>query len=98
MRRTPVSIVDLDGARYIVAAFEKAAWVANVRVAGEATLSRGNRVERVRLVELPTDARGPVLRAFLEQVPGGRRFFASAQPGDVVAAADRYPVFQVVER
>lgn len=93
-----MSVVDVDGARYIVAAFAKAAWVANVRAAGEATLTRGSRVERVQLVELPISARGPVLRAFLEQVPGGRRFFESAQHDDVVAAAERYPVFQVVER
>jgi hypothetical protein len=37
-----------------------------------------------------------VLRAFLEQVRGGVRFFGSASPDEVAAAADRYPVFRVV--
>jgi hypothetical protein len=49
----------------------------------------------VRLVELPIEERGPVLRGFLQQVRGGVRFFGSADPDVVVAAADRYPVFRL---
>jgi F420H(2)-dependent quinone reductase len=33
LRSTPVSIATFGGARYIVAAFENAAWVSNVRAA-----------------------------------------------------------------
>ena len=95
MRSTPVSIAAIDGNRYIVAAFSKAAWVQNVRAAGLGTLSRGRRGEQVRLVELPVTDRGPVLRAFLQQVRGGVRFFGSADPDVVVARADRYPVFRL---
>ena len=94
-RRTPVSIATLDGTRYIVAAFSEAAWVENVRAAGSGTLTRGRGTETVRIVELPVQARGPVLRAFLEQVRGGVRFFESADPDAVVAQANRYPVFRV---
>jgi hypothetical protein len=71
LRSTPVSIATVDGTRYIVAAFEDAAWVRNVRAAG------------------------PILRAFLGQVHGGRRFFGSDDPDVVVAGADHYPVFRV---
>ena len=94
-RTTPVSITRLDGSRYIVGAFAEAAWVANVRAAGSGTLERGRNVEHVRLAELPVEERGPVLRAFLSQVRGGGRFFDSADPDVVVAAADRYPVFRL---
>jgi len=94
-RSTPVSIATVDGHRYIVAAFADAAWVGNVRAAASATLSRGGQAEVVRLVELPVDARGPVLRAFLKQVRGGVRFFGSADPDTVTQSADRYPVFRV---
>ena len=94
-RSTPISLATVDGGRYIVAAFPGAAWVANVRAAGKGTLSRGGRSETVRLVEIPVDAREPVLRAFLEQVRGGVRFFGSQTPDEVVAGADRYPVFRV---
>jgi hypothetical protein len=95
MRSTPVSIATIDGSRYIVAAFSEAAWVQNVRAAGSCTLGRGRSIEQVRLVELPVIERGPVLRAFLQQVRGGVRFFGSADPDVVVAGADRYPVFRL---
>ena len=95
-RSTPISVVTLDGERYIVSAFSEADWVKNVRAAGTASLRRGSQVEAVGLVELPDVERDPVLRAFLRQVPGGVRFFASSEPDAVVAAASRYPVFRVV--
>jgi deazaflavin-dependent oxidoreductase (nitroreductase family) len=94
-RSTPVSIATVDDARFVVAAFPDAAWVGNVRAAGEAVLTRGKARQGVRLIELPTDERPPVLRAFLEQVPGGVRFFGSSDPTVVVASAARYPVFRV---
>jgi hypothetical protein len=68
-----------------------AAWVQNVRAAGEGTLARGRSAERVALTELPVAEREPILRAFFRQVPGGVRFFASADPETVVAGADRLP-------
>lgn len=94
-RSTPISIATVGADRYIVAAFADAAWVANVRAAGEGALSRGVATERVGLHELPPEDRAPVLRAFLEQVRGGVRFFGSADPAAVVAKADQYPVFRV---
>jgi hypothetical protein len=96
IRSTPVSIATVDGERYIVAAFGDANWVMNTRAAGEGMLTRRGREERVRLVELPSDARGPVLRAFLDQVRGGVRFFGGQSPDAVVASAELYPVFRVV--
>jgi deazaflavin-dependent oxidoreductase (nitroreductase family) len=95
LRRTPVSIATVDESRYIVAAFSDAAWVQNVRAAGSGTLRRGRDIEQVRFAELPVLARGPILRAFLQQVRGGVRFFGSADPDVVVAAAERYPVFRI---
>ena len=94
-RSTPISIAVLDGERYIVAAFDDAAWVANVRAAGRGTLTRGRETEDVRLTELPPQARGPILGAFLRQVRGGSRFFGPQTPDEIVSGADRYPVFHV---
>jgi deazaflavin-dependent oxidoreductase (nitroreductase family) len=96
VRATPVSLVTLDGNRYLVAAFAEADWVKNVRAAGAGALSRGRDQETVGLVELPESERDAVLRAFLSQVRGGRRFFDSADPEAIVASAGRYPVFRVV--
>jgi hypothetical protein len=94
-RSTPVSIATVGSDRYIVAAFPGAAWVGNVRVARGGTLMRGDLTEYVKLVEVPVEERGPILRAFLEQVRGGVRFFGPQTTEQVVARADRYPVFRV---
>jgi Domain of unknown function (DUF385). len=98
---TPVSLVKLDGARYIVSG-EGLAWVKNARVAGWGTLERARRQERVTLTELPPEDRGPILRAFWHQVPGGRSFIArlfgiapDSSADDFAAAAPRCPVFRV---
>ena len=95
LRSTPISVAVVDGTRYIVAAFGEAAWVANVRAAGSAELSRGGRMEHVRLTELPVAEREPVLRAFLEQVRGGTRYFGPQTADEIVAGAERYPVFRI---
>ena len=91
-RSTPVSIAIHDCSRYIVA-FPDADWVQNVRATGTATLARGRSEGHVRLSELATTERGPVLWAFLEQVRGGVRFFGRQTPDEIVATAARYPVF-----
>ena len=94
-RSTPISIAVVDGTRYIVAAFATAAWVGNVRAAGSAQLRRGGRTEFVALTEVPVAEREPVLRAFLQQVRGGARYFGAQTPDEIVAAAERYPVFRI---
>ena len=100
-RSTPVSLVTLDGARYIVSG-EGLAWVANARAARWGTLERAHRTERVKLAELPSAERGPILRAFWHQVPHGRPFIArlfglasDATADDFESAAPRCPVFRV---
>ena len=97
-RSTPISIAVVDGERYIVAAFAEAAWVANVRAVGRGRLTRGRAVEEVLLAEVPPEASGPILSAFLRQVRGGRRFFGPQTPDQIVAGAERYPVFHVSRR
>jgi deazaflavin-dependent oxidoreductase (nitroreductase family) len=94
-RSTPISIARVEGRRFIVAAFEYASWVANVRAAGSGWLARGGTQEPVRLVELPVEERGPILRAFLYQVRGGTRFFGRLTEDEVVEGAERFPVFRV---
>lgn len=94
-RSTPISVVTLDDQRYIVSAFADADWVKNIRASGAGSLTRGRQPAAVTLVEVPVEERDPILRTFLDQVPGGRRFFESADPDAVVAEASRYPVFHV---
>ncbi|MBY8863091.1 nitroreductase/quinone reductase family protein [Nocardia sp. CA2R105] len=98
----PIAVNELDGGRYIFQAFPKAAWVANVRAADTVTLTRGRRSSTARLVELPVDQRGPVLRNLVATSPSsvGSRFVTTgladeATPDGVAAAADRIAVFRV---
>ena len=50
---TPVSPVEYEGQRWIVAGWADADWVKNLRASGWATLAKGERVERIRTVEVP---------------------------------------------
>lgn len=101
MRSTPVSLVTLDGARYIVSG-QGMEWVKNARAAGWVMLERAGRRERATLSELAPAERGPILRAFWHQVPQGRPFIArlfglpsDASADDFEAAAPRCPVFRL---
>lgn len=101
-RTFPIAVLPLAGGRYIVQAFPNAAWVANVRAADTVTLTRGRRSSVVRLVEVPVEARRPLLREVVETQPDhvAERYvtngLAAAPTADaVVAAADRIAVFRV---
>lgn len=62
---TPVNVLELDGASYLVSARGDSEWVKNLRVAGSAELVSGHSIARVRAVELSDEDKPPVLRAYL---------------------------------
>jgi len=102
LRTTPVSPLTVEGRRYIVAGLERADWVKNARAAGWGILAHGRKQERVSLIELPVEERGPILREFPRRVPGGVQFFrqlygVSNEPEEFAALASRCPVFRVEE-
>jgi hypothetical protein len=76
-------------------------WVRNVRSAnGEATL-RHRGVLRCRLVEVPIEERPPILKRYLEKVPGARPhvpLVPGAPLADFTQIASRFPVFRVTSR
>ncbi|MBV9453174.1 MAG: nitroreductase family deazaflavin-dependent oxidoreductase [Rubrobacter sp.] len=96
---TPLTLVERNQQRFLVAPYGEVDWVRNVRVAGEVTLSRGRRSETVKVAELnPTDS-APVLRDYLRQVSIVRPYFEATpdSPLSVFAEeAPRHPVFRVV--
>ncbi|MEY8018125.1 nitroreductase family deazaflavin-dependent oxidoreductase [Mycobacterium servetii] len=100
-RSTPVTPMTLDGKRYVVGGFPGADWVRNARAAREATLERGRRSERVRMVELPAEDARPVLRAFPTEVPTGVGFMkrsglvTDGRPEEFEALAGRCAVFRL---
>ncbi|WP_407685187.1 nitroreductase family deazaflavin-dependent oxidoreductase [Mycobacterium sp. HUMS_1102779] len=100
-RSTPVTPMTLDDKRYVVGGFPGADWVRNARAAREATLQRGRRSERVRMVELSAEDAGPVLRAFPTEVPTGVGFMrrsglvTDGRPEEFEALAGRCAVFRL---
>lgn len=99
LRSTPVTLVEMDGQRWLVAPYGPVGWVRNARAAGQVELSRGRRSEMVRVKELAPEAAAPILKAYLERVPITRPYFDAAPDAPLaafVAEAARHPVFQVV--
>jgi deazaflavin-dependent oxidoreductase (nitroreductase family) len=100
-RSTPVTPMTVDGKRYVVGGFPSADWVRNVRAATEATLRRGRKEERVRMVELSTEEAGPLLRVWPEEVPTGVGFLKRSglinegRPEEFEALAGRCAVFRL---
>src|SRR5215470_13215927 len=64
---TPVALIEGGDGRFLVAPYGETGWVRNARAAGEVTLTRGRRRERLRLHELPPEQAGPVLRRYVQK-------------------------------
>jgi len=97
--RFPLGMADWHGQWYLVSMLgERCNWVQNVRAAdGRVVLSRRRR-RPCRLVEVPVDERPPIIKRYLQKVPGGRPHIPvdrNAPAADFAAVADRYPVFRI---
>jgi len=97
--RFPLGMARLAGQWYLVSMLgERCNWVQNVRAAhGQVTLRHG-RAMRCQLQEVPVRRRPPVLKRYLQQVPGARPHLpVSPEAGvsDFAAIAPDYPVFLV---
>src|SRR5262245_47919962 len=100
IRTTPVNLLEIDGARYLVAPRGETEWVRNVRAAGGAELRLGGRREAIRVEEIPDGAKPAILRAYLRR--WGRetaKFFGGASAGssdsELRRIAPRHPVFLI---
>lgn len=99
-RRTPVNLLELDGARYLVAPRGHTQWVRNMRVSGGGTLLLGRRREPFRASELDDDAKPAVLRAYLKRWKAEvGMFFDGVGPdspeADLSRIAPDHPVFRL---
>ncbi|MEO7001548.1 MAG: nitroreductase/quinone reductase family protein [Ktedonobacterales bacterium] len=92
MHTTPVSLMVVDSARYIVGGMADADWVKNVRAAGWGIIAYGRRRERATLIELSVEERAAILRDFPRLVPAGVSFFRRLYdlPSDQAALPDAF--------
>ena len=66
---TPITMIELDGQRYIQSPFGNVNWVRNLRAAGTATLSSGRRHETITVTELAAEQAAPVIKSILGHAP-----------------------------
>lgn len=95
---TPVQLVTVDRARWLVAPYGEREWVKNARAAGEVELTRGGRTTRHRVEEVGPDEAAPVLRQYLRTTPIVKPYFAADPDAPVeafAAEAHRHPVFRI---
>lgn len=94
----PVTLVEQDGQRWLVAPYGVVQWVRNIRAAGTATLTRGRRSEVISVTELPAREAAPVLKQYLLQVRVVRPYFDATLDSPLEAfelEVPRHPVFQI---
>jgi deazaflavin-dependent oxidoreductase (nitroreductase family) len=99
-RRTPVNLLTLEGARYLVAPRGQTQWVRNLRAQREGRLLLGRRAERFTALELSDDDKVPILRAYLERWKWEVRvFFGGVGPNSPDAELRRiapdHPIFRI---
>jgi deazaflavin-dependent oxidoreductase (nitroreductase family) len=99
-RTTPVNLLTLDDAQYLVAPRGLTQWVRNLRVAGGGKLQVGRRVQSFRGTELDDDDKVPVLRAYLRRWKAEVGVFfqgvsADSPDEELRRIAPDHPVFRI---
>ncbi len=95
---TPVTVVEIDRSRWLVAPYGEVSWVRNARSAGQVTLTRAGRAEKLSIAEETPEASAPVLKKYLVLEPITRPYFQAKidSPLELFQAeAARHPVFRL---
>jgi deazaflavin-dependent oxidoreductase (nitroreductase family) len=99
LRTNPVTIVDRDGRRWLVAPYGPVSWVHNARAAGRVTLRRRRETLNYAIREVTAEEAGPVLKQYVGIARPTRPYFQASKDAPVeefIAEADRHPVFELV--
>jgi hypothetical protein len=99
-RSHPVNLLTYEGKRYLVAPRGLTQWVRNIRPAGGGELCLGQRCEPFRAVEVPDDAKIPILRDYLRRWSFEVGMFfqgvgADSSDEELRRIAPDHPVFRV---
>jgi deazaflavin-dependent oxidoreductase (nitroreductase family) len=95
---TPVTLVQEKEQRWLVAPYGNVAWVQNAQAAGYINLTRGQKTEKVTIVEIGYVESAPILKKYLALEPIVRPYFdvyPDATLEAFVAEAPHHPVFQL---
>jgi deazaflavin-dependent oxidoreductase (nitroreductase family) len=102
-RSTPVNLLTVDGAEYLVSPRGQSQWVRNIRLTGAGRLRSGQRLRDIQVAELADELKPPILRAYLrrwswEVGPFFAGVSASSSEADLLRIAPEHPVFRVGSR
>lgn len=96
MHTNPVTLVEGEGRRWLVAPYGEMAWVKNARASGQVMLARHGRTETLAFDEVPVGERAPILKTYLSITHTVQPYF-DARPDSPLEAfaaeAGRHPVF-----
>ena len=96
---TVLVVVEYEGNRYIASMLgNESEWVRNVRAAGGKAFIKRRRAHSVKLTEIPSEQRAPILKAWCQVATSGRKHLPIAADAPIssfdVIAPD-YPVFRI---
>jgi deazaflavin-dependent oxidoreductase (nitroreductase family) len=97
-RTIPVTLVERDGRRWLVAPYGPVSWVLNARATGSVTLRRRGRRLDCTVREVSPEEAGPVLKEYVQISRPTRRYFQATPDAPVqefTAEAVRHPVFEL---
>lgn len=97
---TPVSLVDVNGRRYLVAPRGRTQWVRNAEASGEISLKRGSKVQRFTLRPVAEPDRPEILKTYLDKYASAVQRYFTVKAGSPSLAflpvVSRHPVFELV--
>jgi deazaflavin-dependent oxidoreductase (nitroreductase family) len=94
----PVTVVEHDGRRWLVAPYGPVSWVYNARAAGQVSVGRRGDRRAYAIREVSAEEAGPVLKRYVGIATATRPYFRADKDSpveDFVAEADRHPVFEL---
>lgn len=97
-RSIPIDVLELGGARYLVAPYGPVGWVHNVRAAGRVKLRRQRRTTTWTATELFGSEAVPPIREYIRTVRITRDYWelgADATDAQLEAIVPRHPVFRL---
>jgi deazaflavin-dependent oxidoreductase (nitroreductase family) len=98
LRTTPVTIVEWNDRRWLVAPYGPVSWVHNARAAGWVRLRRRGRSTDYTIREAGPEEAGPVLKQYVGISKPTRPYFRASHDAPVeqfIAEADQHPVFEL---
>lgn len=98
LRTNPVTVVEWDGRRWLVAPYGPVSWVHNARAAGRVTLRRRRETRDYAVREVPPEEAGPVLQQYVQIARPTRPYFRAHNEAPVeefIGEAGLHPVFEL---